>query len=700
MQANHRHSFEFKSLVLPPQAPLAINGLPKVIMLVVVLILALGIAAPAAAENGKESQHTLNIKDAEITTVIEAVSRMTGKNFIIDPRVKGKVTIISNSPMKSEEIYQVFLSVLKVHGFAAVPGDNVTKIIPEVGAKQDAVEVINGSRRSQGDEFVTRVVEVKYVDAAQLVPILRPLVPQRGHLAAYPASNMLVVSDSAANIRRLVKIISRIDQSSSDELEVITLESASATEVVRILDQLEKKDAKGKGASRVKIIADERTNSILLSGDKASRLRLRAVIAHLDTTTDVGAATHVIYLKNANAKDLVPVLTGVTQNIVAAGKRTTARGGTATAAIKGPTDIFIQADETTNALVINAPPDVFRALRVVVQRLDIRRAQVLVEAIIAEVTNEFRRELGVQWAVDGSGGGNAVGLINFSLSTPITSLLGGLENPPAITGIGAAVGDLDGSTRFAALITALANDADTNLLSTPNILMLDNEEAELVVGQNVPFVTGSFSGTGGGSTPANPFQTIERQDVGLTLKLKPQINEGDAIKLDVEQEQSTVSDSTAGVDIITNKRSIKTSVMVDDDQMVVLGGLIRDELRQAEQKVPGLGDIPVIGALFRSQRTQKVKTNLMIFLHPVIVKTPELQAVIATEKYTFLRDKELELREKGVNLMKDEVSPLLPEVKGYLRLPPSYESVAGGNTMPRKNGGGLAMPPIEAPPLE
>ncbi len=649
------------------------------------LVLALALAAgtlPAAraADPGGASQHTLNIKDADITTVIDAVSRMTGKNFVVDPRVKGKVTVISSKPMDSEEIYQVFLSVLKVHGYAAVPGRNIIKIIPEVAAKQDAVQVVNGGRRAEGDEFVTRVIEVRHVQAAQLVPILRPLVPQRGHLAAHPASNVLVISDSAANIERLARIIARIDHATSDEVEVIPLRNASATEIVKVLERLERKDPKAKAARGPTVVADDRTNSILLGGPKAGRLRLRALIAHLDTSVEVGGQTHVVYLRNANAKDLVQVLTGISQNLLPGGK-----GKKGVPAVPG-TGVTIQADESTNALVINAPPDVFRSLRRVIQKLDVRRAQVLVEAVIAEVSHDVTKELGVQWAFDGRQGGNAIGLINFTVGTPITALAN-LENPPSITGFNFGVGDLTGSNPVAALISALESDADSNILSTPSILTLDNEEAELIVGQNVPFITGSFSGTGGGSTPTNPFQTIERKDVGLTLKIKPQINEGNAIKMDVLQEVSSVSPATQGVDIITNKRSIRTSVMVEDGQMVVLGGLIQDELRETEQKVPGLGDIPLLGWLFRYHRTQKVKTNLMVFLRPTIVNDPALQAGFTADKYNYLRGEQLAARERNISLVDEEEAPLAPELKSYITLPPPFEGEGG-------------VPSIEEPPVD
>ena len=622
-------------------------------------------AAPTQKKQDKEKPKniTLNFAEADLRTVIDAVAKHTGQNFIIDPRVKGKVTIISQRPMDADQVYQIFLSILKVHGFAAIPGKDVVKIVPDVNAKQDAIRSVSGLSDTEGDQLVTHIVEVKHVNASQLVPILRPLVPQRGHLAAVPSSNVIILSDSASNIARLTKIIRRIDTATGDEIEIIPLRHASASELVRILGQLQAKGPKAGGADQPKIVADDRTNSLLISGDKSSRLNIKALILHLDTPLDIGGNTHVVYLRNAVAKDLVPVLTGVSQQ---AAKAAAKKGG------GSGTEINIQADENTNALVITAPPDVFRSLKSVISQLDVRRAQVMVEAIIAEVSYEKINELGVQWAIDGRDGNNAVGLVNFNLGTPITAYAN-LENPPLPIGFNVGFGDLTGTNKIVALLSALAGDSETNILSTPTLVTLDNEEAEIVVGQNVPFVTGSYTSTGSGSTPSNPFNTISREDVGLTLKIKPQINEGDSIKLEVSQEVSSLAPSSAAADIITNKRAIKTNVMIDDGQILVLGGLVQDDLIEQEQKVPGLGDIPLLGWLFRYQRTTKVKTNLMVFLHPTIIKDNKTALSLTNEKYNYLRTKQLKMKEDGLRLMDDELTPVLPEMSDFIRLPPPYE---------------------------
>lgn len=644
------------------------------VLLLTTLALSVSPVVLAQEAGSTSEQLTLNFSDTDITAVINAVAEVTGKNFIVDPRVKGKVTVISTRPLDREALFQVFLSLLKVHGFAAIPGEHAVKIVPDVHAKQDAVPTV--SQGDGGDEFVTRVLSIRHVDAAQLVPILRPLVPQRGHLAAYPQSNVLIISDSAANVSRIAEIVERIDTAVQQEVEVIRLEHASAAEVVRILTQLEAQDAK-KGGQSYTAVADERTNSVLLGGDPGLRLRLRALITHLDTSVETGGATQVVYLRYASATELVPVLTGVSETLTEQQPQgQNAQGGARSAQRQ---DVVIQADENTNALVITAPPDLFRSLRSVIRQLDVRRAQVLVEAVIAEVSAEKAVELGVQWFVDGSEtGDNAVGVVNFSTGDSITGLL---SDPPRIgDGLNLGLGEFaDNALNWGAFIRSLASDGSTNILSTPSLVTMDNEEAEIVVGQNVPFVTGVYSTTGtGGAVPQNPFQTIQRQDVGVTLRIKPQINEGDAIRLEIVQETSSVTESAQAVDIVTNKRSIKTNVMVDDGQVLVLGGLIEDRLRESQQKVPLLGDIPVLGWLFKYQQNVTEKTNLMVFIRPVILQDAALQARHTGEKYNYMRAQQMARRERTGALAPGDVAPLLPEMEQFMRLPPPYDDVAPG----------------------
>lgn len=623
---------------------------------------------------------TLNLKDADISALIGTVAEISGKNFIVDPRVKGKVTVISSRPMDSDEVYQVFLSILKVHGFAAVPSGEVIKIVPDVSAKQDAIPNVSDRHPGRGDQMVTRVVQVDNVAAAQLVPILRPLVPQQGHLAAYPATNVLIISDRAENVSRLVSIIRRIDTVSDAEIEVIRLEHASAAEVVRILTAI-RRAAPGQGKVAVQagqtLVADERTNSVLLGGDRASRLRLRALISHLDTPLERGGNTKVIYLKYAKAADLVDVLRGVGKSQGEEAKAKTP----GTAAIEKQLDI--QADEATNALVITAPPALMRSLEAVIRQLDIRRSQVLVDAIIAEVSANKARELGIQWLNNGSASNSGSPIVgtNFdNVGTSAGNIVSGIVNNslPALTpGLLAGAGKFsNGRLDFGVVLQALASDSDTNILSTPSLMTLDNEEAEIVVGENVPFVTGSFTNTGATAGATNPFQTIQRQDVGITLKITPQINEGNAVAMQIEQEVSSVTDATNAADIITQKRSIKTNVLVEDGRAIVLGGLIQDNVRGSEQKVPLLGDLPVIGALFRSKSTNHDKTNLMVFIHPVILRESATADRYTSSKYNFIRGEQFDMHGRGVPLFPGERGPNLPQMDELLELPPPFEETA------------------------
>ncbi len=633
---------------------------------------------------------TLNLKDADINALVESMSVLTGKNFIVDPRVKGKVTIISAKPMDEKELYEVFLAVLGVHGFAAIPGNNVIKIVPAAGAKQESVPTVDSRSRAEADQIVTRIIQVQNVSAAQIVPILRPLIPPQGHLAAYTPTNVLIISDTAGNVERIAAIIARIDLASNEEVEIVALRHASATEIVRVLTALEQGKGRNDPAAAVgtppRMVADERSNSILLSGDKASRLRLRALITHLDTPVDSGGNTQVVYLRYAKAKDLMTVLQGVSKSLSSEAARNAPMptgqpgmppGGSSSG---GSSLVDIQADDSTNALVITAPPDLIRSLRSVIAQLDVRRAQVLVEAVIAEISAEKTAELGVQWVAYGNSviGFTNLGSGNTSLAN-IVSLAAqvdaGSTTLPAVDrvpqGLHMAVGDFSGDNQFGALISALAKDADTNVLSTPTVVTLDNEEAEIIVGQNVPFVTGNYT-TSTSSTAAssvgNPFQTIQRDDVGIKLKVKPQINEGNAVKLEISQEVSSVvpSANAATQGPTTNKRSIKTKVLVEDGQVLVLGGLIDENLNENAQKVPFLGDIPLLGNLFRYRGTTKLKRNLMVFLHPVILRDATQGTLHTNDKYSYIRDQQLAARARADYLLPSEQSPLLkpqPEVK-------------------------------------
>ncbi|MDH5257819.1 MAG: type II secretion system secretin GspD, partial [Gammaproteobacteria bacterium] len=529
---------------------------------------------------------TLNMKGADINAVISTVAEATGKNFIIDPRVKGKVTIISTKPLNTDQLYQVFLAILDVHGFTAVPaGKNVIKIIPDSDAKHAGTP-----SEGKGEEMITHVVEIKHIAAAQLVPILRPLVPPQGHLAAHAQTNVLIIADRVSNIARLMKIIEKIDEPSSSEIEIVQLQHASASEVVRVLTSLDKKNKKAQNVTDAPtLVADERTNSILMGGDKTTRLGVKALIAHLDTPSEMVGNTHVIYLHYAKAKDLVAVLTGV-------GKIKAKAGGKSSKSPRAVSnnEFNIQADESSNTLVITAAPDIYRSLESVIRKLDVRRAQVMVEAIIAEISANKTNELGIQWFGDGSQSGLApIGATNFG--SPSIAQVGSAAaaaksgstttDPSSLLGAGLTLGlgRLNSDTfNFGVLLRALAGTSAANLLSTPNIVTMDNEEAEIFVGQEVSVPTGSFTQTSSSST--NPFTTFKSKQVGIRLKVKPQINEGDAIKLDIEQTVDAITSGDAGTaGLVTSQRTIKTSVMVEDSEIIALGGLIADDEQNSVQ---------------------------------------------------------------------------------------------------------------------
>ena len=634
------------------------------------VVLSLFISMQAVAD-----EITLNLKDADIRALISTVSKFTGKNFIIDPRVKAKVTVISANTLTPEEVYEVFLSVLQVHGYAAVPTGSVIKIVPEVNAKQGPLPLSTTKGDYADDELITKIIRLDHVPASQLVPILRPLVPQQGHLAAYNPTNTLIITDHAGNIKRLLSIIRGVDRPDSDELEIIPLKHASASELVRILNSLNTGGTAKDASKKVKLAADDRTHCILVTGARASRLKIRATIGYLDTPLeDGGGNTHVIYLKYAKAENMVTILTGLKDQGAKTGGTGGVRGKKAPAKVTTGSVIsqnaIIQGDEETNALIITADTNTVKNLKAVVRQLDIRRAQVLIEAIIAEITLNQSKALGVGIAVDGSADTDRTlptAISNFSgIDDVLLSIIGGTALTSVPAGLSIGIGEtLSSGARYGVLLTALQNDTNANILSTPNIVTLDNEEAELIVGQNIPFVTGSFTGTGS-NNPSNPFQTIERQDVGLTLKVTPQINEGDTVQMVIEQETSSVIPGTEDIGIATRKRSIKTTVLVDDGGILVLGGLIQEEVSDSQSKVPFLGDIPIIGFLFRQQITTKTKANLMVFLRPSILRDHKDAAFVTNEKYSYLRGIESESYDK-----EDESYGLLDGAEP--RLPPMEE---------------------------
>jgi len=607
----------------------------------------------------QETTITPNYRDADIRQIIEAVGEVTGRNFILDPRVTARVTMLSSTPMSPDAFYEAFLSILQVNGYVAMTTDNVVKIVPDAMARQ-----YSGMLSTDGtaaDDIVTQVVQVQNVGAAQLVPILRPLIPQYGHLAAHPGSNMLIVSDRSSNVDRMLRIIRRIDQSNDDEIEIVRLEHASAAEIVRVLTALIQTPRTDGAPVTISLISDARTNSVLVGGDKTERLRMRALIAHLDTPIEDGGDTQVRYLQYADADELSSKLQQhFAQQAGAAG----------TPSSNSTQNVSVWADIQTNAIIVNAPPKMMRSLMSIVDKLDIKRAQVLVEAIIVEVIADKTSELGVTWGVNDGNSNNPIALTNFPAGGPGVVQIGGalgtgengVTNPTSLIGEGGTVGVgrlSNNGTSFAAILNALQGDADTNIISTPTLVTTDNEEATLNVGQEVPFVTGSFSNTGGTVGAVNPFQTIQREQVGVKLSITPQINEGgDSLLLKISQEISNIASSAAGaVDLITNERIIETTVIVDDGEILVLGGLLEDTLRESEQRVPILGSIPILGALFRTQKSDIVKTNLMVFIRPKILRTTAQTRFETNTKYNQISEA---LEGNRIRLMPDQSRPSLP----------------------------------------
>ncbi len=653
---------------------------------------------PPAAQSAQRI--TPNFKDADITQIAEAVSAATGKNFIIDPRVRAQVTMLSSTPMSPAAFYEAFLSILQVYGFIAVPAGNVVKILPDANARQIPGLDLPDHVSATSDEIVTQVLDVKNVSAPQLVPILRPMIPQYGHLVAYPAGNILIITDRASNVNRMMRIIRRIDQVGNQDPEIVPLANASASEIVRVVNSLYAGAAASEGIA-VKVVADERSNSVLIAGDEAQRLRIRALIVHLDTPLESGGDTRVRYLHYANAEKLAPKLkeqiTGIAQ---AAGGAPGAPGAGASPLAQAEKNAMVWADPVNNALIITAPPKVMRAVMDIVDKLDIRRPQVLVEAIIADIDFNKDSELGVNWAAFSNGTNVPAGSFVSPIGgTSIVDLAGAIQNPANVSttllqGTTLGIGRVGGNgLNFAAMLRAIRADTADNVIATPSAVTMDNQEAELKVAQEVPFITGQFTNTTavtGGTV--NPFQTIQREEVGTILKITPTISaEGTQVMLKISIESSSIGTKPAGaVDLVTNKRTVSTTVLIDDGGVVVLGGLIEDDLSKSENRVPYLGNIPIIGLLFKTRADTSTKNNLMIFIRPKILRD-EAQAAYETGlKYNYMQDQQKTI------LNPHEALPLLPGVPPG-KLPPLPPPPPPG-TNPGVNPGTTSTPPATQTP--
>jgi general secretion pathway protein D len=708
--------------------------------------------APQMPARGQQAQEgatiTPNYKDADINQIIQAVGEVTGKNFIIDPRVNAKVTMLSSTPMSPEAFYQAFLSVLQVYGYAAVPAGKVIKIIPNTDVRQSPSLDLPENVSSTSDEIVTQIITMKNISAAQLVPLLRPLIPQQGHLAAYPAGNMLIISDRASNVARIMRIIERMDESGDEPIEVIPLHNASASEVVRTLNQLNQGAGAAEGGSPVKLVADERTNSVLLSGEKSLRLKQKALILNLDTPRAGNGDTEVRYLLYADAEKLADKLKGQASATSKAqgGPQGTGGGGAAAPSPTGgggsnvDASVTIWADVPTNALIMTAPPKIMKNLMAVIDKLDIRRAQVEVEALIVEVAVNKSADIGVQWLLDG-GSSLGYGVINLpgssgsSIVDIAAAALGGVSGltssattsaTTTSTGVGTgataasglssvipnggtfAVGTYNSNTGkgLAAVIQAIRSDGTSNIISTPRVITMNNEEAEVKVTQEIPLVTGQYtSSTAAVNGTTSPFETIQREEVGTILKVTPHISEGNTIQLKIEQEDSSPGAKLAdSADISTNKRSIKTTILIEDGGIIVLGGLMQDTVTESEDRVPVLGAIPLLGNLFKSRSGSRQKSNLLVFLRPKILRDQAATEAVSTQKYNEIRDEERSLHKGKITLLPGEKQPSIPPIPikpgSYpngtnVIVAPAPQPVPGAQPAP---SGQIVVPPQPAPP--
>ncbi len=648
--------------------------------LFILLVVVLFSAVPGGAALAEE-RVTINFKDTDIREVAEMVSKVTGRNFLVDPRVKGKVTVISAEPIDGDQLYSTFLTILKTHGFIAIDQGTLVQILPASGEREHAT-FSESIRTDTSDDIVeVQVIPVRHVPAVQMVPILRPLVEKEGHLAAHANSNSLIVAASRRTINKIHDMLETLDQATESQIDTIKLHHADASEIVKTLQTLVTANgaAKGKGGRKggSKLVADTRTNSLLVSGNKGFREKIARIVRRLDSQVRDARNIHVVSLRFADAVELAPIIESLAsgRSVAAGGIGAAGKGKAVTAAQQITT---VQADEQTNSLIITARPDRMRDLRSIISKLDVRRSQVLVEVIIAELFRVKDAELGIQWiganndlldAADGLIGDDAANDSGFKQFSQL--------------GVGSIAGLISGGDySFLALLSALDNDSDVNILSTPSLLTMDNEEAEITVGQEVPFVTGSYTGVGNSTLPSNPFQTVERKNVGLTLKITPQISEGDAVKLNIDQEISNINvQQTASLgrgEIITNQRTIKTNVIVDNKSILVLGGLIDEVVTETVQRVPFIGDIPILGEAFTHRGTNKSKRNLMLFIQPTILRNNTQNLHATGKRYRKMREAQLDKYQKGVPLIGEVDQPLLKprDNRGHViedtkRIPPS-----------------------------
>ena len=671
----------------------------------------------AHAQDPALGQASLNFVGADIESVIKAVGHYIGTTFIIDPRIKGTINLVSEKPVSKAQAFRLLTSALRLQGYTVVVGDGFTKVVPEADAKLQAGPTSPGSVR--GDQIATQIFRLNYESANNLVAVLRPLISPNNTINANPGNNSLVITDYADNLRRLGKIIAALDSPATGDLDVVPIRHAIASDIATMVNRLLENAANvpGGDSGRVSLLADSRTNSVIVRAPSSARASLaKALIAKLDQPTANPGNVHVVHLKNADATKLAQTLRAVitndtsapaqqqpspNQNAQGLGGAAGAQGGLGAPPSAAPPQQqlssggaggFIQADSATNTLIITSSEAVYRNLRAVIDLLDVRRAQVYVESLIVEVSASKAAEFGIQWLGlsgnsdstfrIGAGTSFATGTPNNLLSLGAGLAQAGKGGALPSPGAGLSIGifrQIGGKLGLGALAHALETEANANILSMPNLITLDNEEAKIIVGQNVPFITGQYTtAASGGSAGVNPFQTIERKDVGLSLRVRPQISEGGTVKMAIYQETSSVQDTANAAGIITSKRSIDTNVLVDDGQIIVLGGLIEDTVQDGVEKVRGLGDIPVLGNLFKYQNRKRVKTNLMVFLRPTVVRSNDQSVNLAADRYELIREVEKASQPLQTPLLPTMEAPVLPPLQNgqplggnLLRSPPA-----------------------------
>ncbi|MDY7576368.1 type II secretion system secretin GspD [Actimicrobium sp. CCI2.3] len=690
-----------------------------------------GIPQPLLAADPPAGSAVMNFVGADIESVIKAVGQYTSMTFIIDPRVKGTISLVSEKPVTKAQAFSLLTSALRLQGYAVVIGEDFAKVVPEADAKLQAGP--SQGLNVKGDQIATQIFRLNYESAANLVTVLRPLISPNNTINANPGNNSLVITDYADNLRRLGKIVASLDAPASGDVDIIPIRYAIASDLAQIVTRLLDSGATVGMADggKISVLADSRTNSLVIRAPSLARANLaKSLIARLDQPTAQPGNVHVVYLRNADATKLAQTLRSVMTNDTSAPQQQSpmqsqqqsqqqqgfgqSQGGGMTGSSMQPLQQsgslsnqsssggaggsaagFIQADATTNTLIITASEAVYRNLRVVIDQLDVRRAQIYIESLIVEVSAKKAAEFGIQWlGLSGNSNSNyRVGAASTFSTDNIAGLAAAAKagTVPAV-GAGLTLGvfrQINGALGLGALARALESDDGTNILSMPNLITLDNEEARIIVGQNVPFITGQYTTqASGGGSGVNPFQTVERKDVGLQLRVRPQVSEGGTVKMAIYQETSAVQSSTNTAGIITSKRSIDTNVLVDDGQIIVLGGLIEDTLEDGNERVPGLGDLPVVGNLFKYQKRNRTKTNLMVFLRPTIIRSNEQSLSLSGDRYDLMRKVQQQSQPAESLVLPNMTTPTLPVLEN---------GMPGGGNMVRPIAPAMGLPPKVTP---